>query len=425
MSKRIMIFPGESESGLEIMRSIGNSLQFEIVGASSIRHSHGEYVYKEFINNLPYVTDKNFIEKINLIIKEKNIDFIYPAHDQIVLKLSKYKNNILCDIIASPYETCEICFSKKKTYDVFKNIINVPVIYRGIDEVKKFPVFMKPNVGHGSIGTHIINSFEDFDFYSKCTDYLLLEYLPGKEYTVDCFTDKKGNLAFVGGRERNRIFAGISANIIPVNDKRFYQLADRINSTIKLRGAWFFQVKERDNKELVLMEIEPRIPSGMGLYRNLGINLPLMSIFDKMGMNISIIRNSFNLTMDRALDCAYKTNLYYENVYIDFDGTITINNKVNTKIMQFIFQCINNGKKIYLLTKHEYDLNKTLRKYRLQNLFDDIIWIELEDSKYKYINKPNSIFIENSYKERKKVHDKLGIPVFDVNAVDCLIDYKL
>jgi transposase len=48
---------------------------------------------------------------------------------------------------------------------------------------------------------------EEIDFYLKKDSTLLaLEFLPGKEYTVDCFTDKNGKLLFAEGRQRIRIY---------------------------------------------------------------------------------------------------------------------------------------------------------------------------------------------------------------------------
>jgi len=36
----------------------------------------------------------------------------------------------------------------------------------------------------------------------------------------------------------------------------------------------------------------------------------------------------------------------------------------------------------------------------------------------------NAIFIDNSYKERREVKKKHGMPVFDVDAIQSLIDWR-
>jgi hypothetical protein len=55
-------------------------------------------------------------------------------------------------------------------------------------------------------------------------------------------------------------------------------------------------------------------------------------------------------------------------------------------------------------------------------LFDRVIHLKYGDEKSDYILQHNSIFIDDSYGERKKVHDRCGIPVFDVSMIECLLE---
>ena len=86
-----------------------------------------------------------------------------------------------------------------------------------------------------------------------------------------------------------------------------------------------------------------------------------------------------------------------------------------------MYQCLNENKKLILITKHDGDLEGKLVKYRLTGLFDRIIRLSRAEYKSDFIDKTDSIFIDDSYGERKEVREKLGIPVFDVAMVECLI----
>jgi len=92
----------------------------------------------------------------------------------------------------------------------------------------------------------------------------------------------------------------------------------------------------------------------------------------------------------------------------------------------FLYQCLNKGKEIILITKHEYVIKQTLDNLKIPfNIFDEIIEVKMEDYKYRYMNnEKSSIFIDNSFTERKLVRDNLGIPSFDVGNVECLIDWR-
>ena len=256
--KNVLVFPCGSEIGLEINRALAYSTHFTLFGGNSV-DDHGRYVYKNYINDLPFIDAPDFIDKINKVIELYKIDFVIPAHDSAILKMAENENIIKATIITSNIETCRICRSKSKTYEIFKKIIPTPKIY-DITKKMDYPVFLKPDVGQGAKGTYKVNTKEEVDFYYKIDPSLIpLEYLPGKEYTIDCFTDRNGNLLFAEGRERTRINNGISVNSKQIKNPQFQQYAELINEKLSFQGAWYYQVKERINGEMVLMEIAPRI----------------------------------------------------------------------------------------------------------------------------------------------------------------------
>jgi len=425
VKRNVLVFPCGSEIGLEIFRSMNLSTHFELWGGSSV-DDHGKFVYKNYIGNIPDVGDQSFLQKIKEIVKKYNIDFIFPAHDSVILKLAKEKaaGKLDCDVITSPLSTCEIARSKKKTYDFFTNIIPTPKIYQKSDlSENDLPVFLKPDVGQGSKGVHLANTMEEVEFYCKNNpSLLLLEFLPGKEYTVDCFSNKDGKLLFVQGRVRNRVLNGISVNTSSVKDDRFAELAEKINNKLQLRGVWFFQVKENRMKDLVLLEIASRVAGTMGLVRAEGVNLVLASIFDAMGYEVDIFKNNYDMVIDRALENKFKHDLEYGHVYLDLDDLVIYEDKVNPAVMAFVYQCINKGVVLHLITKHRQVLSETLEKHRLTGVFDELIPVNGQQEKSDYIKERDSIFIDDSFSERKKIHEAHGIPVFDSHMLESLME---
>jgi hypothetical protein len=427
MKKNVLVFPCGSEIGLEIHRSLNFSTHFDLFGGSSV-DDHGKFVYKNYIGNIPKVDAGDFVEKLNTVIDMYQIDMIIPAHDSVVLKLAqeKEKNNLRCEVITSPLSTCEVARSKLRTYNLFKNIIPTPKIYESPNalHLKDFPVFLKPDVGQGSKGTFVAKSVEEVKFFLNQDPSLIIqEYLPGKEYTIDCFTDRNGNLLFSRGRERRRTLNGISVNTFYVDDSRFVEIAERINQKLIFRGAWFFQLKENNNGELVLMEVAPRIAGTMALARCKGVNLVLLSLFDALGIKVDILENKYNLVLDRALGSIYyRHNIKYNHVYLDLDDLIVFKDKINPKIMEFIFQCVNKKIEIHLITKHTKNLENSLKKYKLSGLFDELIWLDEGEEKYNYIREKEAIFIDDSFSERKKVYKACGIPVFDAHMIEALME---
>ena len=265
---------------------------------------------------------------------------------------------------------------------------------------------------------------EEVDAFIKDKDDLLiLEYLPGEEFTVDCFTDKDGQLLYSAASKRNRVRDGISVNtFFAENQDAFREMAQKINEQIKFRGAWFYQVKRDKDGQLCLLEIASRLGGSSLLSRAVGVNFALLSLFDAFDYKISVSKNNYHVELDRALDNKYKTNLEFDSVYCDYDDCLILDkNKVNVELVKFLYQCVNQGKKLYLLSKHDGDLKKELHHFRLEALFDEVIHIDRESDKVDYIHSSKALLIDDSNAERVNVKTKLNIPVFSPEMVDVLM----
>ena len=424
----VLIFPAGGENAINIHDSLKYNIHFNLFGASSLV-DYGKELYPKSnycIENL-YISDENFINRFNDLINKFQIDLIIPTHDTIALFLMENEKNINAKIVCSPLETTRIAHSKKLIFDNLKNKFYCPKIYNNIDEVKDYPVFLKPNIGAGGKGTYLAKDYEElFLKLNSNNDLVICENLPGDEITVDCFTNFKRQLLFVGPRTRERITMGISfeSKTIPLSEE-IEKIAIDLNNTFVFRGAWFFQLKRDINGKYKLMEFSVRQAGTMALYRTLGINFALLSLFDALELDTNILYNKYDLTLSRRLKNSYNLNFSYDNIYIDFDDTLIINNKVNSKAMAFIYQCLNKNKKIYLISKHSTNIYDSLKKYKIdKSIFDEIIIINELDSKSDFIKHKKAIFIDNYYKERKEVFEKKHIPVFDVDVIENLIDYS-
>jgi carbamoylphosphate synthase large subunit len=421
---KVLIFPCGAENALEIYEALKTNVLIEAIGASSVE-DHGRFAFENYIGGIPNISEPNFIQRFNEVLIKNNIDFIIPTHDTVALFFTKNKDKIDGKIICSDYETALICREKRKTFELLKSESFIPYSYEDKCKIETFPVFIKPNIGEGAKNTALIKNTEELNFYlSKNIDLLVQEYLPGIELTVDCFTDRNGQLRFVGPRTRERIRMGISfhSERYPLNEE-IENIAKTINRKLKFRGLWFFQLRQNKTGFFKLLEISTRCAGTMSLYRQLGVNFPLLSVLDAADLDIEIIFNDNPIELDRSLFTRYKQHIYFDTVYIDFDDTIIVKSKINFPALKFVYQCIEQKKRVVLITRHEKDLNATLKEKRIaSNLFDEIIHLKFDENKGEcMMEEKNAIFVDNAFKERKLVKDKCGIPVFDVDAIQSLI----
>lgn len=419
---RVLVLPAGTEIGLEIYEALRNCKEVELFGGGQDLSNHGRFVFSSYFN-IPSVNSEGWVNSLNDIIINENIEFIIPAHDDVIVALAQNAARINAQIVSSPRETCEVTRSKSRTYEVLESSVRVPRVYPSVEEIDEWPIFAKPDRGQGSQGVMLVKNVADARAaLSERPDRILCEYLPGNEYTVDCFSDREEGLKFCGARERIRTRNGISMHSRSVELPEAQKIASAISRILPLHGAWFFQVKRASTGELVLMEVGPRIAGSMAVHRVKGINFPLLSIYEASRIKTRILSIKCDVEIDRSLRNRYRHNIKFRHVYVDLDDTILIRGKVNVDLIRFIFQCHNSNVTVHLITKHRGNLDEIQRRFKLIGLFDEVLHLSVGDHKHLHISNSDSIFIDDSFSERMEVFGALGIPVFDCSMVELLTE---
>ena len=426
MKKNILVFPCGSEIGLEIHRSLKYSTHFNLIGGSSV-DDHGKFVYENYVENIPFHNAVNFLEIIKKIVLDHKIDAIYPTMDEVARTFKNIEEAIGCRVVGSSAETTAICASKKLTYKKLKDLIPIPKTYATLDSVEEYTLFIKLDVGFCSKNVYLAKDETAAQAFLKGfsseNDFVFCEFLPGAEFTIDCFSDRYGNLLFSGARKRVRISNGISVNTKQANEHNalFSSYADVINKQLKPRGAWFFQMKFDKDDILKLLEVASRLGGSSSLFRSKGVNFAMLSAFDCFDMDVEIMQNRYEAELDRALLNRYKLKIEYTTVYVDYDDCILLGDKVNQEIIAYLYAILNQRKKIILITRHTGNLQQSLSSYRLQGLFDEVIHLTKKEKKSDFINPTEAIFIDDSHAERSDVKKKYNIHVFSPDMVETLI----
>lgn len=420
--RNVLVFPAGTEIGLEIFNALKYCKEVRLFGAGQDVSNHGKYVYPEY-HVLPSIHESEWLTQLIALCKKLSIDYIFPAYDDIIVALSRAQECIPASIISSPEQACEITRSKSATYRRLEKFIRVPCIYPDPDKIPGFPLLVKPDKGQGSSGIQKVNNQDELiAAIASVPGAIVCEYLPGEEYTVDCFSDRERGVLFAGARSRHRTRNGISVNTVTSDMPEVRRLAEIIGRELQLHGAWFFQLKRDTSGQLALLEVAPRIAGSMAAHRVMGVNFPLLSIFEHERLPIQVQHHLGTIELDRALGNRYRHAVHFAVAYVDLDDTLLLGGQVNAQVVKLIFQCINQGKPVKLLTRHRGDLALTLSKHRLAGLFDQLIHITEGDNKSQYITETDAILIDDSFSERMEVAGKCGIATFDCSMIEMLTE---
>lgn len=419
MEKGILVIGCGSLAANDINIALRDIPGYKLYGASD-RKNHGEYVYKNYISDIPNIKEDNFIEMLNNNIEKYNIKFIIPTHEDMALYLQENRDNIKANIICSEYDTALLCRYKSKTYKKLEKYDFVPKTYKK-EDVKDFPVFIKKDNDQGARHAYKVNNQNELDLYAK-EDMIICEFLPGEEVTVDCFTNRSGELLFCNPRVADRMLAGIDVHARRIKSEEITNIASLINKEIKFRGFWFFQVKKDINGKYKLLEISTRLPGAFSLSRCLDVNLPLLAVKDFDGENVKISFNDINIEADKQFFGKYKLDINYSTVFLDIDSCIIKTNYINTLLMMYLYQCINKNIKLIGITSNYQETIKNLKNKRIAtDLFTDIIENKNIEN-IEFCN--NSIYISNEETNRIYVRENKKIYSFSNNIIECLLDWR-
>ncbi len=414
--KNVAIFPCGSEVGLEIHNALKFERTIELHGLSSVA-CHGQTIFRNYDCTIPWIKDPAFFDRLNAYILANDIEILFPAYDDVVEFLAENRDKLHCVLAAPSAEVCAIARSKARTYATLAACDFVPKTYDSPAQITDWPAFAKPDRGQGSQGILRLDGPATLigrDF----TGYVLTEYLPGEEYTVDCFSDRENTLRLCQPRERLRTKSGISVRTQAVAaTAEILRIGAEIQAAIPFRGAWFFQVKRAANGQMKLLEVAPRVGGSMGLTRNLGANLPLLTVWDLLDHPVTVTADPDSRVVDRYFGNRYAEVPPFKELYIDYDDTITCHGQINTAAMGLIYNCRNRGLKVVLITRFAGDLGLELSRRGIAvSLFDTILHITDGSAKSGHISGEMPIFIDDSFAERLEVRTSLGIPTYAVDA---------
>jgi hypothetical protein len=417
---KVLVFPCGAENATEIHQALRYSVHVDLLGASSV-DDYGSFRFEQYVGDVPNIRDAAFDTAFGQLIKLHEIEVVFATHDSVLEHLAPRAAGMNFYLVNGDPHATQVARRKSLTYGLFADCAWCPTTYAQAELVDDWPIVVKPDCGQGGRSVTVVASSAELSGV-RVDDPVLVEYLPGEELTVDCFSDRRHRLAWVGARTRNRVRAGITMRselLQPTSD--IVGIATTINERLSLRGPWFFQIKRARNGSWKLLEVSCRVGGAMVAQRAQGINLPLLAVQDYLGRDLIMLPNRWVSLIERCIATRARLDFEYDTVVIDLDDTLVIDGQANPVALAFLYQSIVDGKKLVLLTRHAFDVAETLHRARIAvDLFDHVVHISATDPKSDHVT-PTSIFIDNHFPERAAVAERLDIPVLDVDALEFFI----
>lgn len=253
-----------------------------------------------------------YIDEMRRIVAAKNVEVIIPvsSHDMDVYSQEGAMEKLYpAKLLVMDHETHSKLHDKVECGQFLSSLgIRAP---KRMDEgcVLEFPCVLKEDKSTGSKGTIVLEEERDYLYWKqKRKNYTIYEYLPGREYTVDCLFDREGNCIGYNPRERVKLNGGGAVISCCIMEKRLEAIIKKLESCKRIKGPVNFQYKLVDG-EIVVFDFNTRLASGgLPLSVQAGFHIPEILIDLVLENEVAVWRpdeKNIGLTMLRYYDEAY------------------------------------------------------------------------------------------------------------------------
>ena len=221
---------------------------------------------------VPKIDDPSYFDRVFEICNKSKIKAITTLIDPEIELLAKHrvefeKKGILP--LCPDAWTAHLCFDK---YEMFKYLkekgVRTVLSYNSLDGLKqgidkgevRFPVFMKPISGSGSVGIGKVNNWEEAEekFNDGKFTYIIQELMTGGDCDADVYVDcisHKPVAIFSKKKIESRI--GGASKTISFKDPKLFSFVEEVCSLLELNGPCDMDFFIMDG-EYYLSEINPR-----------------------------------------------------------------------------------------------------------------------------------------------------------------------
>lgn len=265
-----------------------------------VSNEYGNYADKsKYVTNTYYtdskIEDTAFLNLTIDVIKKEKIDTIIPSGDAAAELVSKNLDlfSTLVKVKAPCYETflngydknrlMNLCREKRYPHPVTIDMSAVDIEDTEVFGAFPYPGLLKPNCTTGGRGMTLINSYDELrviypNIKKQFGECHLQRFVKegGHQVKIQLYVNEEGALIQSSVLDKVRWYpvkGGSSCCAISIENPMLVDICYNILKDIKWVGfADFDTIEDADTHELLIMEINPRIPACIGAAVDAGVN---------------------------------------------------------------------------------------------------------------------------------------------------------
>lgn len=284
MKKRVLILDGGAAHAMAIAECLHKS-GYSVTVLCNNKYEYGyhtRFADERYLGKDSH--EKGYAEWMLSFLKEHHYDVLIPTSDTSAEFMSFHKEELLplTGVLMPGSEVFKKGYDKNELMKVchknaFPHPLTVDLSIVSVEDEKAYadfpyPGLLKPNLTSGGRGMTLVNNYEELKkvypaIHAQYGECHLQQFIKpgGRQVKVQIMTDKEGNPAYSSVIWKQRYYpvnGGSSCCNVTIDEPETAKICGEVLKAIGWVGfADFDLIENPDTKELLIMEINPRIPA--------------------------------------------------------------------------------------------------------------------------------------------------------------------
>jgi len=307
---RVLVTGAGGPAAISVMKSLGNDPTVDLVAADMDPWASGLYLVRADARTLiPAGLDPGFSGALLARCVALGVNIVIPTVDSEMRPLDRARADFAdagIELMLAPGPALAVTLDKLALARRCEGHVRVPrteCFDAALDPGSwTYPVVVKPRTGSGSRDISIVASSEALAALDTSTDFLVQEYLPGEEYSIDVLADATGRVVSSVPRVRSRVDSGVSVAGRTIHDAELEQFGSSVVAATGLTYISNVQARRDVAGNPALLEVNPRVPGTLPLTVASGVDMPRMALDSLRGRPLPEHADFREIAMVRYLE---------------------------------------------------------------------------------------------------------------------------
>ena len=291
---RVLVTGVGGPAAVSVIKSLKLDPTVQLLAADMDPWAAGLYLVPADARTLiPAGLDPNFASAVLARCVALGVHVLIPTVDAEMRPLAGARAEYAAagiELMLAPERALDLTLDKLALARCCEGQVRVPRTERFDDAVDPgswdYPVILKPRTGSGSRDISVVASARELAGLERSEEFIVQEYLPGEEYSIDVLSDTRSHVIAAVPRVRARVDSGVSVAGRTVHDPELEHFGITVASVTGLTYISNVQCRRDVAGRASLLEVNPRAPGALPLTMASGVNMPRLALDALRGLPV-------------------------------------------------------------------------------------------------------------------------------------------